>query len=134
MQHAFTQQFIKNNNNSVYTADEKRVLSKLCSLYAAFNIEKRLGDFYAGGFAPQKSRMDSLIRDGITLLCKDLANEAVSLVDVLAPPDFVIKSPLGMSDGDVRLPSILPFYLSSWFVNGFLRFSDLQALGSCDKK
>lgn len=77
-------------------------MNKLCSLYAAWNIEKRLGDFYAGGFAAPNSKLDVLIRDGIIQLCKELVSEAVSLVDVLAPPDYILNSPLGMSDGNVR--------------------------------
>lgn len=96
------QEFIENINSPKYTDNERSVLKKLCSLYAAWNIEKKLGDFYAGGFAAPNSEMDALIREGIILLCKELVNEAVCLVDVLAPPDFIINSPLGMSDGDVR--------------------------------
>jgi Acyl-CoA oxidase len=29
--------------------------------------------------------------------------DAVALVDALAPPDFILNSPLGQSDGDVKL-------------------------------
>ncbi|XP_058800086.1 peroxisomal acyl-coenzyme A oxidase 3 isoform X3 [Phymastichus coffea] len=100
-EHAVTKQFIENNNDSRYLDNERAVLNKLCSLYAAVNIEKKLGDFYAGGFATPVSKMDYLIRTGIIRLCKELVNEAVSLVDVLAPPDFVLNSPLGMSDGNI---------------------------------
>ncbi|KAJ8680097.1 hypothetical protein QAD02_015884 [Eretmocerus hayati] len=100
-EHALVQQFIKNNNDPIYADNERLVMNKLCSLYAACNIEKRLGDFYAGGFASPGCKMDDLIRRGIIQLCKELTNEAISLVDVLAPPDSVINSPLGMSDGNV---------------------------------
>lgn len=31
----------------------------------------------------------------------DLKNDAVSLVDAIAPNDFILNSPLGMSDGNV---------------------------------
>ena len=30
-----------------------------------------------------------------------LKNEAVSLVDVIAPPDFILQSPIGSSNGEV---------------------------------
>jgi len=30
-----------------------------------------------------------------------LKNEAVSLVDVIAPPDFILPSPIGSSSGEV---------------------------------
>lgn len=74
----------------------------MCSLYGAVGLEKRLGDLYAGGYASPNSNMDDLLRKGIIMLCKDLVPEAVALVDVLAPPDFVVNSPLGMADGEVR--------------------------------
>lgn len=32
-----------------------------------------------------------------------LRGEAVTLADVIAPPDYVLNSPLGMSDGDVSI-------------------------------
>ena len=101
LQHALTQQFIKNNNDPKYPDNERQVLNKLCSLYAAWNIEKRLGDYYAGGYATPDSKMDVLLREGIIRLCKELVNEAICLVDVLAPPDYILNSPLGMSDGNV---------------------------------
>ena len=34
-------------------------------------------------------------------LAKDLKKDAVALADVLAPPDFVLNSALGHSDGNV---------------------------------
>lgn len=73
----------------------------LCSLFGAITLEKRLGDLYAGGFASPNSNMDNFLREGIIILCKKLVDNAVALVDVLAPPDFVLNSPLGMSDGEV---------------------------------
>lgn len=101
------QAFIKNNHDPIYEDKEMRVLKKLCSLYAASCVEKRLGDFYAGGFASPTSKMDFLIRQGMIKLMKELVNEAVALVDVLAPPDHIVDSPLGMSDGNVRKPLLL---------------------------
>ncbi|XP_014215608.1 peroxisomal acyl-coenzyme A oxidase 3 isoform X2 [Copidosoma floridanum] len=100
-EHAVVQQFIENCNTPALNDSERQILIKLCSLYAAWCIEKRLGDFYAGGFASPDSKMDDLIRQGIIQLCKVLVNDAVSLVDVIAPPDSIINSPLGMSDGNI---------------------------------
>ena len=34
-------------------------------------------------------------------LAKDIKKDAVSLADVLAPPDFILNSALGHSDGNV---------------------------------
>jgi acyl-CoA oxidase len=54
----------------------------------------------SGGYAvgPDPAQ---LIRDGILDLFSKLKPEAVTLVDVLAPPDFVLNSVLGKSDGKV---------------------------------
>jgi len=41
------------------------------------------------------------LREGILNLCRELKPEAVSLVDAISPPDFVLNSVLGASDGKV---------------------------------
>lgn len=94
--------FIERIQDPLWRSQERDVLTRLCSLYGAVNLEKRLGDLYAGGYASPKSNMDDLLRKGIMGLCKELVQDAVALVDVLAPPDFVLNSPLGMADGEVR--------------------------------
>lgn len=33
---------------------------------------------------------------------QQLKDDAVALVDVIAPPDFVLDSPIGRADGEVR--------------------------------
>ena len=53
------------------------------------------GGYFSGR---QPSR---LIRAAILDLCGDLKNEAVALVDVFAPPDFILNSPIGCADGEV---------------------------------
>lgn len=35
---------------------------------------------------------------------QQLKDDAVALVDVIAPPDFVLDSPIGRADGEVRPP------------------------------
>ena len=42
-----------------------------------------------------------LIRDGVILLCEKLKPDAVALVDVISPTDFVLNSALGHSNGKV---------------------------------
>lgn len=39
---------------------------------------------------------------------KQLKDDAVALVDVFAPPDFILNSPIGKANGEVRKP-ILAF-------------------------
>ncbi|XP_053595215.1 peroxisomal acyl-coenzyme A oxidase 3 isoform X2 [Microplitis demolitor] len=100
-EHAILKCFIEKINDPSWSAEEKIVLKKLCSLYGSLCLERRLGDLYAGGFADTSSKIDNFLRDGILQTSKELVDEAVALVDVLAPPDFIINSPLGMSDGKV---------------------------------
>lgn len=55
------------------------------------------------------SVQSQLILDSITSLCGELKNEAVSLVDVVAPPDFILNSVLGNADGEVsNIAKLLP--------------------------
>lgn len=50
-----------------------------------------------------------LLKTGVIDLLPELKNDAISLVDAIAPNDFILNSPLGMSDGQVykHLQSIL---------------------------
>lgn len=74
------------------------VLKKLCCLYGSWSLEKHLGLLYKGGYVqgPQASEM---LREGIIYLCAHLKNDAVSLADAIAPPDFILNSLLGNSEG-----------------------------------
>lgn len=101
LQHAFVKVFVDRLKDPVFTPEERKVLGKLCSLTAAWFLENRLGDIFSGGYAAPQSKIDVMLRQGIVELCRDVKDDAVSLVDVLAPPDFVLNSPLGMSDGEV---------------------------------
>lgn len=76
----------------------KEVLTKLCSLYGAWSLEKHTTVLYQGGYVkgPQAAEM---LREGVLLLCAQLKNNAVSLADAIAPPDFVLNSVIGKSDG-----------------------------------
>ena len=84
-------------------AAEREVLTKLLSLFAANLIStKYIGVLYEGGFVTSNGpNVNDLLQNGILGLLTDLKNDAVSLVDSIAPPDFILNSPLGMSDGNV---------------------------------
>ena len=41
------------------------------------------------------------MRESLLDLCHEMKNDAVALVDASAPPDFILNSPIGASDGDV---------------------------------
>ena len=55
------------------------------------------GGYITGSGAPR------IIREAILRLCGELKDDAVSLVDVIAPTDFILNSPIGASDGEVSL-------------------------------
>lgn len=93
--------FITYLQDPKWKANEREVLTQLCSLFGAIILEKKLADLYSGGYASSSSNIDNFLREGIIILCRDLLNNAVALVDVLAPPDFILNSALGMSDGEV---------------------------------
>lgn len=50
-------------------------------------------------------------------MCLELKDDAVSLVDVIAPPDFVLNSALGRSDGEVTCVIILSLIIFFLYVN-----------------
>ena len=66
--------------------------SALVVIFACLFIQ---GGYFSG---PQPSR---LIRDAILELCHQLKDDAVALIDVVAPPDFILNSPIGCADGEV---------------------------------
>lgn len=100
-EHAIMVYFIRCLQDPKWKANERKVLTQLCSLFGAITLEKRLGDLYGGGYASSSSNINNFLREGIIILCRNLLDNAVALVDVLAPPDFILNSALGMSDGEV---------------------------------
>lgn len=106
LQHCIILTCYKSLQDPKWKSNERQILMDMCSLFGAVLLEKRLGDLYAGGFASPKSNLDGFLREGIIKSCKKLVDNAVALVDVFAPPDFILNSVLGMSDGEVCI--ILP--------------------------
>lgn len=98
--------------STVNDAPIKNVLLKLFSLYGTFSLEKHLQYLYQGGYGvgPQ---LATLIQDSILKLCSELKDDAIALIDVVAPPDFLLKSALGASDGEVRLIVFPLIYMTS---------------------
>lgn len=87
---------------SLEDSPEKAVLSKLLSLYGSNLVLKNyLGVMYEGGFIQAGINSGELLQSGILSILPDLKNEAVSLVDAIAPPDFIVNSPLGYQDGRI---------------------------------
>lgn len=104
----------------------KNVLLKLFALYGVWSLEKYLATLYQGGYA-SGSKLTTLVHDAILKLCNDLKDDAVSLIDAIAPPDFAVDSVLGYSDGMV-LPSISVLFQFKFSQNlVILFFQGLQA-------
>ncbi|XP_016946147.2 peroxisomal acyl-coenzyme A oxidase 3 isoform X18 [Drosophila biarmipes] len=80
---------------------EKKVLEQLLSFYGAHLITKYASVFYRGGYFRENSHELKLYEKGILGLLSDLKDEAIALVDAIAPTDFILNSPLGVSDGNV---------------------------------
>ncbi|XP_033748104.1 peroxisomal acyl-coenzyme A oxidase 3-like [Pecten maximus] len=78
----------------------KPVLNKMCALFGLWRLEKHLSTLYQGGYI-KGSNPPKLIQEAILRLCHALKGEAVSLVDAIAPTDFVLNSPIGRSDGQI---------------------------------
>lgn len=81
-------------------AEQSAVLLKCCQLYGLWSLEKHLGTLYQGGYISGPKPAE-LIRQGVLDLCAKLKPEAVALADGLAPPDFILNSVLGKSDGNL---------------------------------
>ncbi|KAE9412440.1 hypothetical protein Angca_009473 [Angiostrongylus cantonensis] len=74
------------------------ILHRLITLYALFAFEKHLASSYISGYCTGEHFGEG-IRSNIRQLEAELAPAAISLVDAVAPPDFVLNSALGASDG-----------------------------------
>nr|KAG5696860.1 hypothetical protein BaRGS_035270 [Batillaria attramentaria] len=87
-------------NGEETPGDLQPVLRGMCALYGLWSLEKHLATLYQGGYI-SGSDPPRIIREAILRLCSELKDDAVALVDVLAPPDFILNSPIGASNGEI---------------------------------
>ncbi|CAD5112102.1 DgyrCDS1344 [Dimorphilus gyrociliatus] len=78
----------------------KPVLSQMLTLFSAWILEKHLSTLYEGGYCSGKD-LATCVRKTVVDLSHNLKNEAAALVDAIAPPDFVLNSPIGSSNGEI---------------------------------
>ncbi|XP_058450516.1 peroxisomal acyl-coenzyme A oxidase 3 [Malaya genurostris] len=78
--------------------DLKSVLFNVYLLYGMWCIDHHLASFYAGGFAAGPRFADA-VRGSLLQACAQFKDSAVAVADALAPPDWVLNSVLGKSDG-----------------------------------
>lgn len=81
-------------------SNEQHALLKVLAFYGANLINKYAALFYQGGYFRDNAHIE-LYQKGIIDLLPVLKNESIALVDAIAPNDFILNSPLGMSDGNV---------------------------------
>ncbi|KAM8899463.1 peroxisomal acyl-coenzyme A oxidase 3 isoform 1-T2 [Spinachia spinachia] len=81
-------------------ASLRPVLSKLCALYGLWSLSSHMATLYQGGYLSGKKPAE-LVQMAIITLCSQLKDDAVSLVDVFAPSDFILNSPIGNADGQL---------------------------------
>ncbi|RWS29186.1 Peroxisomal acyl-coenzyme A oxidase 3-like protein [Leptotrombidium deliense] len=80
----------------------RKVLSQLGLLYALWSFEKHMTTLFEARYFDSVSFDPVMaVRESILTLCSQLKNNAVTLVDVFAPPDFILNSCLGYSDGKI---------------------------------
>ncbi|RUS84931.1 hypothetical protein EGW08_007293 [Elysia chlorotica] len=103
IEHTVLERFVKTitEKDGEQTPQELRpVLQRLAALYGLWSMEKHLATLYQGGYV-SGGEAPRIIREAILTLCQQLKPDAVSLVDALAPPDFILNSPIGASDGQI---------------------------------
>ncbi|KAK9731627.1 Acyl-CoA oxidase [Popillia japonica] len=103
----------------------KNVLLKLLSLYGLYSIEKQhVAVMFQGGYANGKEPVN-LIQYAILHLCSEIKGDAVALVDTIAPPDFLLNSVLGASDGQVYHHLQSSFFQSAYCMTRPRWWSDI---------
>lgn len=78
----------------------KQVLQRMGILYGLWSLDAHSSILYEGGYYDGHDANRS-IRTTILQLCELIKPDAVSIVDAIAPPDFILNSVLGYADGDI---------------------------------
>ncbi|KAM8939550.1 peroxisomal acyl-coenzyme A oxidase 3 [Pelodytes ibericus] len=100
IEHTILQKYHDHTLDSSTPANLQPVLRKLCALYGLWSLSKHLAVLYQGGYCTGEVP-GKVIQGAILDLCSQLKDEAVALVDAIAPPDFILNSPIARADGEL---------------------------------
>uniref|UniRef100_A0A8C1XQR6 Acyl-coenzyme A oxidase n=1 Tax=Cyprinus carpio TaxID=7962 RepID=A0A8C1XQR6_CYPCA len=99
IEHTVLQRFHDLIQDEQTPAALRSVLGRLCALYGLWTLTNHMAILYQGGYFSGRYPVD-FIHTAILTLCGQLKDDAVALVDVIAPPDFILNSPIGKADGE----------------------------------
>ncbi|XP_059391698.1 peroxisomal acyl-coenzyme A oxidase 3 [Carassius carassius] len=100
IEHTVLQRFHDLIQDEQTPAALRSVLGRLCALYGLWSLTDHMAVLYQGGYFSGRQPVD-FIHTAILTLCGQLKDDAVALVDVIAPPDFILNSPIGKADGEL---------------------------------
>ncbi|XP_011790778.1 PREDICTED: peroxisomal acyl-coenzyme A oxidase 3 [Colobus angolensis palliatus] len=78
----------------------RAVLGRLSALYALWSLSRHAALLYRGGYFSGE-QAGEVLESAVLALSSQLKGDAVALADVIAPPDFVLDSPIGRADGEL---------------------------------
>ncbi|GAA6230986.1 peroxisomal acyl-coenzyme A oxidase 3 isoform X1 [Lates japonicus] len=100
IEHNCLQRFHEQTTDQDTPTSLRPVLSKLCALYGLWSLSKHMATLYQGNYLNGRKPAE-LVQIAILTLCSQLKDDAVALVDVFAPTDFILNSPIGNADGQL---------------------------------
>ncbi|XP_035479352.2 peroxisomal acyl-coenzyme A oxidase 3 [Scophthalmus maximus] len=100
IEHDCLQRFHEQTMDPDTPASLRPVLRKLCALYGLWSLSNHMTTLYQGNYLSGRKPAE-FVQVAVLTLCSQLKDDAVALVDVLAPTDFILNSPIGNADGQL---------------------------------